>query len=176
MRLTHVVLVAVLVPATATADVLLTPFVGRSAASSGMDTATHVGVALGWTSASGIGVEGEFSNISKPFPAPLGDGGGNFVRTVMGNLVFGRRVGPLVPYVAGGLGLLTINYGTFINDPRHNVAFNAGGGVRVGSGRLSVRADLRYFRTLTEQENVFFPTNPPAFDYWRTAIGVTLGF
>lgn len=181
MRRAALLLALLAVPVSAYADILLTPFVGWNSQSSGMARTTNLGLAAGWFAANGLGIEGEFANIASPFPdGRLDDGttldtSTNYVWTLMGNVAYAPRVGAVAPYVTGGLGRMTIRYAGFL-EPKNNFAMNVGGGVRVGTGRLAIRGDVRYFRTITEQTDLFQPDNPPAFDYWRGAVGLSIGF
>jgi hypothetical protein len=79
------------------------------------------------------------------------------------------------PYGAAGLGLI---HG-WTNEPDRNqtdLGFNVGGGVMFSvSRRVGLRADVRYFRALADEND---PDGIHVEDYgfWRVTLGVTFGF
>ena len=169
-------------PASARADVLLTPYAGLNFGGSTIDKRAVVGASLAWLGASGLGVEvdlGFIPNFFKPKDTAL-DYPANNVTTLMGNVVFGRSGGGIQPYVSAGAGLLRSNIGSFgaiFNDVTTNngLGVNAGAGVRLGGGKFSLRGDVRYFRTLTGVDLVLQDVLGD-FSFWRAAGGVSVGF
>ena len=103
----------------------------------------------------------------------------------MGNVTLGIpfdriRGTPIRPYVTGGVGLIR----TRIDDPVYRYSFvnndagvNAGGGVTgFLSGRVGVRADLRYIRSLENDSlpNRFGLIDVTRLQYWQTSFALVL--
>jgi opacity protein-like surface antigen len=79
------------------------------------------------------------------------------------------------PYGTAGLGLIR----AWTNERERNqndLGFNIGGGVMFSlSKRVGLRADLRYFRALADEnepDGVYFKD----YGFWRATLGVTFGF
>jgi opacity protein-like surface antigen len=98
----------------------------------------------------------------------------------MGNIVVpirSQRASKWRPYGTAGLGVIR----GWTNEPqigRHqnNIGFNTGGGAMYSpSRRVGLRADVRYFRVLVDENN---SGNVYSEDYgfWRVTLGVTFGF
>jgi len=141
----------------------------------------HYGAAATWLNRSGLGFEVDFAYAPTFFKAgddPLFDftSDGNVV-TLMGNVVFGRAGGGLQPYVSGGFGLMRSNIGPrdLIDYSNSGFGVNAGAGLRAGSGRLGVRADMRYFRQLTDLTPIR-NLDLGSFAFWRGSGGLSIGF
>ena len=175
---------AAALPAPARADVLLTPYAGVHFGGSTVDSRTNIGAALTWIGSSGLGLELDAAFIPDFFaPKDLDIDlfGANNVTTVMGNIVFGRTGGGIQPYLTAGAGLIRSRIGSFgeIFDEiatDNGLGVNAGGGVRVGGGRLSLRGDVRYFRTLSGSDTALAEEVLGDFSFWRATAGVSIGF
>jgi opacity protein-like surface antigen len=101
----------------------------------------------------------------------------------MGNVVAPIRIkGPKNwrPYATTGLGVIR----AWVEDPSHqlvdtdqnNLAFNVGGGVMYSlNDRVSLRGDLRYFRTFVD-ENKREGGYHEDYGFLRTTVGVTFTF
>ena len=83
------------------------------------------------------------------------------------------------PYAAAGLGVIRAWLDSTVDQRdthQNNFGFNVGGGVMYSLGkRIGVRADLRCFRALVDEdkrEGAFLRD----YGFWRTTVGVTLGF
>jgi len=97
---------------------------------------------------------------------------------LMGNLVVPIRIKSAPkwrPYGAAGLGVIQ----AWTNEPgrqQDDLGFNLGGGVMFSPGsRVGLRADLRYFRALADEDKpdgVYFND----YGFWRAALGITFGF
>ncbi len=170
-------------PAPAGADILLTPYAGINFAGSTIDKRANVGASLAWLGSRGLGFEVDLGFIPDFFEDKSLDIdflGTNNVTTLMGNVVFGRSGGGLQPYVSVGGGLLrskVASFGDLFDEVTtdNGLGVNAGAGVRLGSGRLSRRSDVRYFRTLTD---VAFALEDVLgdFSFWRATGGITIAF
>jgi opacity protein-like surface antigen len=114
--------------------------------------------------------------------------------TFMGNILIGIPIGGTTgggvrPYVAGGIGLMRANIefdDLFDNLSTNDLALNVGGGVHIFfSDSVGIRADLRYFRDLAQEDDddpledddfIDEDFGLTDFDYWRGTIGVTFRF
>jgi len=170
-------------PSSARADILLTPYAGLNFSGSTIDKRTNVGASLAWLGQSGLGFEvdlGFIPDFFAPKDLDIDVLGTNNVTTLMGNVVFGRSGGGVQPYVSAGAGLLrskVASFGELFDDVTtdNGLGVNAGAGVRVGSGRLSLRGDVRYFRTLTDVD-IALEDVLGDFSFWRATGGVTIAF
>jgi hypothetical protein len=177
------------IPARAQADTFLTPYIGSTFAAKLGPTEPGskfvYGADLMWLGTSGLGFELDLAYHPKFFSADDDetifdlDSDGNVV-TMMGNMVFGYKGGGIQPYVTGGAGLMRVAVSsptdlfTDLSDSAFGV--NAGGGLRVGSGRFGVRGDLRYFRQLQSVEFEDPDVDLGDFSYWRGTVGLSIGF
>ncbi len=170
-------------PSSARADILLTPYAGLNFGGSTVDKRANLGASVAWLGQSGLGFEVDLGFIPDFFAVKeidLDILGTNNVTTLMGNVVFGRSAGGVQPYVSAGAGLLRAKIASFdelFDDVAtdNGLGVNAGAGVRVGSGRLSLRGDVRYFRTLTDVDIVLQDVLGD-FSFWRATGGVTIAF
>ncbi len=177
------VALACTLPSDAHADILLTPYAGVNFAGSTIDPRPNVGAAVAWLGSSGLGVEvdlGFIPDFFAPKSAGLDVLGTNNVTTLMGNVVMARTIGGVQPYVSAGGGLVrskVASFGGLFDEVTtdNGLGMNAGGGVRVGTGRFSLRGDLRYFRTLSGVDALLEDVLGD-FSFWRAAGGVTIGF
>jgi hypothetical protein len=183
------VLVALLVlPAIASADTFLTPYLGSTFAAKFGDAEPPskfvYGADLMWLGTSGLGFELDFAyhpNFFDPGDDDLFDfeSDGNVI-TFMSNLVFGYQGGGIQPYITGGFGLMRTNItdvsGLFDDFSDSAWGVNAGGGLRMGGARFGVRGDLRYMRQLSDIEFGDLDVDLSSFSYWRATVGLSLGF
>jgi hypothetical protein len=183
-----IVALFLLVPAApARADVVLTPFVGSLF---GGDLPDNAGATFGGTAAfmgGGIfGAEVGFTYtpdfIQETLLTPDVS-----QASLMGNLIIGIPMGDadqggqIRPYVTGGAGLFrtAVTESDFFNHVTSNdFALNAGGGVMAFfSEHVGVRGDIRYFRTLTDDdpgEGLDFELGD--LDFWKWDIGAAFRF
>ncbi len=170
-------------PSESGADILVTPYAGVNFGGGTIDTRANLGAAVGWLGARGLGVEvdlGFIPDFFAPKDLDLEVLGTNHVTTLMGNVIVARTIGGLQPYVSAGGGLLrsrVASFGGLFDEVTtdNGLGVNAGAGVRVGTGRWSLRGDLRYFRLLTDVD-VLLEDVLGDFSFWRAAGGVTIGF
>ena len=180
--------ILVFVPAPASAQGYLTAFVGGN-----------------FGGDSGVSLDQSISDTSQlDFGARLGVGGGIFggeidlgytpdfygkgtifdsssVLTVTGNLVISFPLGPVRPYVLGGIGLVrrTVDYAQgqaqgSVTDSR--AAYSLGGGVNFFvSQHVGINADLRYFRNFSTGNAVLDLPNEK-FNFSRGSVGITFRF
>jgi opacity protein-like surface antigen len=181
----HTVLAAalfVLIAEPAHAEGFVTPFVGFNG---GGDSAncesltncqtarTNYGVALG---AMGpvFGFEEDLSYAKNFFgDAP---GTANSVFSAMSNLLVGVGVGPVRPYVVGGLGLIRPHVSQLSFSADNNAfGYDLGGGVTgYFATHVGVRGDVRHFHTLQDVNVLIFTGQK--LDFWRASLGLALKF
>jgi hypothetical protein len=187
-------LIAGLPPATAHADWLVTPFVGLTFSGNttylvepdGLGKKLTVGGSLTRIDDGPFGFEVDFGYVSRFFerdvPRPTIDR--STLTTLTGNaiLIVPRRVTreSLRPYVVGGLGLMHAGFeyvsNVFPRVDSNLLAFDAGGGaIGAITERSSLRFDLRYFKSLTEDaEAVSFEATRISF--WRATVGISIRY
>jgi outer membrane protein with beta-barrel domain len=182
-------------PTVASADWLFTPFLGATFGGNAevggtgddfkntFERKLNYGATIGWMGAGIIGVEADFGYSPNFFRADANSnnfnlvGDGN-VTTLMGNVVVGAPLGPVRPYASGGIGLLKSkvdNAAQFLNASRNDLGYDLGGGVIVG-GKVGLRGDLRYFRTLQSNDANSVDFSLGSFRFWRGTVGVTFRF
>jgi opacity protein-like surface antigen len=175
------------IPASAKADVLLTPFAGVSFTEDVRKANYGASVAIG----SLIGVEldvsktrlGSFDDI----PLVSVDA---HATTIMGNLMVRWPAGPVQPYASAGIGVIKVSadldvplFGEVLDVNAQNIGTNYGGGIYIlPSKSIGIRGDFRYFRTIGDLDwDDFTDFDPddlpvPAIDFWRATVGVTVRF
>jgi opacity protein-like surface antigen len=194
-------LVSFVNPARASADWLFTPFIGANFGGNAdfgdfddfddeFEKRVDFGASLGWMGAGILGFEADFGWSPNFFEETRGEGnfefGDNNVTTLMANLLVGAPVGGqsgpgIRPYGTAGLGLIRsrIDGGGLFNDLSSNdFGFNVGAGVHgFFNDNLGVRGDVRYFRSLADNEpDDEFDIALSDFDFWRATVGLTIRF
>lgn len=191
-----VALASAAVPSRAAADWLFTPFVGATfggnaeVGGSGDDFKNeferkiNYGASLAWLGAGVVGFEADFGYSPNFFRANdnsekfnlVGDGN---VTTLMGNLMLAAPAGPIRPYASGGIGLLKSKVdsaGQFLDASRNDLGYNVGGGLMAMGGKVGVRGDVRYFRSLQSNSSDSIDFSLGNFKFWRGTVGVTFKF
>jgi opacity protein-like surface antigen len=177
-----------LTPGIARADWLFTPYAGMTFGKDAKNLEHfNWGASAGWMGAGIVGFEVDFNHTPKFFePKDASDTdvlfGSNNVTTLMGNVILGAPIGGqsgpgIRPYVSAGLGLLKTNVpGTsdFLEVSRNDFGFNLGFGAHVfASDHVGFRGDVRYVRSLQNEEGQFDDFKVGNFDFWRWTVGVT---
>lgn len=181
-----------LAPATASAEWILTPFIGASFAggTDNTDFETVVdgskltyGGTITYLGAGILGFEVDFGYSPEYFNADDDDiqliDSSNYT-SLMGNVVLSSPRGAFRPYGTAGVGLLK----TFVNDvddafdiDRSGLGFNVGGGVMgFFTDRVGVRGDVRYFRQIAKGDDGQEDYDLGAFRFWRGTVGVSFRF
>jgi opacity protein-like surface antigen len=185
----------------ARADWLLTPFVGVTFGGDAafgdvgdfednVERKVTFGGSLAWMGAGIVGFEIDFGSTPNFFENTFGDSDFDFgdsnVTTLMGNVVVGAPIGgqsgPGVrPYASGGIGLLRSNLSAsdFFDDLDNNsLGVNVGGGAHVFfTDNVGIRGDVRYFRSLqNDEDDDLVDVAFADFDFWRATVGVTFRF
>jgi opacity protein-like surface antigen len=176
-----------LVPAApARADVVLTPYVGSLFGGDLPDGKPAYGATVAFMGGGIFGAEVGFNYTPKFVP---GTAFHDDVAqaTLMGNLIVGIPIGDsdeaghIRPYITGGAGLFraTAKQSDFFDRIRSNdFAVNFGGGVMAFfSDHVGVRGDIRYFRTLTdENQNGGVDFALGDLNFWKWDIGAAFRF
>lgn len=108
------------------------------------------------------------------------------VQTFMGNFVIGAPIGGtsgpgIRPYAVGGIGLMRASLSgaddLFDNLSSNELGVNVGGGLHMFfSDNFGLRADARYFKGLEKGDDGGDDLDFEDFDFWRATVGVTFRF
>jgi hypothetical protein len=189
-------------PVKASADWLFTPFIGWNWGGTAgftdiagdfedeFERRSNFGASLAWMGAGAVGFEVDFGFSPNFFQDTAGDEdfeyGDSNVTTLMANLTVGapfggQSGGGIRPYASGGVGLMK----TRIDDPDDLFEVNSTDwGVNVGGGiagffndRFGLRGDVRYFRSLQDNEpDDELDLALGSFRFWRGTVGVIFRF
>lgn len=174
------------VPAEARGQGFIAPFVGFDfGGNSGCQTATdcedknsNIGIGIG-TLGSVFGFEAELGYARDFF----GDtpGVSSNVLTFMSHLLIGPRIGPVRPYVLGGVGLIKTRVEFtgpgLLATNNNSFGWDMGGGVMVLFGEhIGVRGDLRWFATFADRTIVGFPLSNEKLNFQRASAALVLAF
>lgn len=199
---TLAIMASVAAPTKASADWLITPFIGfnwgGSAAFSDFDDfedeferRVNVGASFAWMGAGIVGFEADLGFSPNFFENTTGDSNFRFgdsnVTTLMANVIVGAPIGGqsglgFRPYAVGGVGLIR----SYLDDPEdlfdelnsNDFGFNVGGGAHFFfSDNFGIRGDLRYFRSLQDNDaGDDFDLALNDFRFWRGSVGATFRF
>lgn len=198
---TLILIASAATPVKASADWLLTPFVGwnwggtADLINSGsfddkFEQKAMFGASLGWMGAGVVGFEADFGFAPNFFENTRGSGNFTFgdsnLTTLMGNLLLGVPIGGqhgvgFRPYAVGGVGLIKSridDVGALFNVDSTNWGFNVGAGALFFfSDNVGLRGDVRYFRALQDDTpDNDFDIGLGDFRFWRGTAGVTFRF
>jgi opacity protein-like surface antigen len=188
-------LVLMLAPASANAQSwFFSPFVGGNFGGSAdfgdfpdgddeVERRIDFGATLGWNP-NVVGFEIDLGWSPNFFENTAGDANFEFgdsnVTTIMGNVLFSAPPGSGIrPYGSAGLGLIRANVssatGLFNDLATNDLGVNIGGGLNANfNDNVGVRGDLRYFRSLQDNEaDNEFDLSLGSFDFWRGTVGLT---
>lgn len=190
-------------PSTASADWVITPFVGwnfngsadvaagsNPAVNNSFNHKVNWGVSAAQMGAGAVGWEVDFGYSPNFFNANPGTNpfeftSGSNVTTLTGNLIVGVPVGghgaQIRPYAVGGVGLIRTNVqdvGNFFDvTTKNDFGFDLGAGA-MGfiTQNVGIRGDVRYFRGFrgTDTNNVGLGLS--GFNFWRGSVGVSFKF
>jgi opacity protein-like surface antigen len=142
------------------------------------DKRLNAGVALG-VLGGGFGFEEEFGYAKNFFgEAPGLD---SSVFTVMSNLMIAPKIGPVQPYVLGGIGLMkthvSLTPSSVLTTDNNNAAWDVGGGLIVFFGEhVGLRGDVRYFHAFQDLTVLGFTISNTKLDFGRASGALVLKF
>jgi opacity protein-like surface antigen len=165
-------------PRVASADTLITPFVGTTFGGDAKEHRPTFGAGVTFVGRS-LGLEVELGRTNKFF----GDGETSAdVTTLTAALVGGADIHGrgFKPYFLTGAGLMRtgVALSDLLSDTSYNnfaILLGAGANVLV-SDHLGFRGDVRYFRRLERQSDVGILPIASNFDFWRATVGLQLHF
>jgi hypothetical protein len=183
--------VAVLTPATASAEWFISPFIGAKFASTtsivnleqgASNTRMTLGVSVAILSDEIFGVEGELGYSPRFFERSGGSGlvARSNVTTLMGNVLIAvpRRItrDSLRPYAVAGVGLVHVGIRDIVNVlpvDTDLLGMSIGGGA-IGrlTPRTSLRFDLRHIRNIGRGSGDVPSLGETRIKYWRLTAGV----
>lgn len=184
----------------ASADWLFTPYLGMNFGGSAnfgdqgdfednFEKKAVFGGSLAWMGGGIVGVEFDFGWSPNFFAITTGEEdfefGDSNLTTLMVNAIIGAPIGGqsggIRPYVAGGAGLMRSHIAPnfFFDDlTSSDLGVNVGGGIAgFFSDNVGLRGDIRYFRSLQDNEpDGDFDLGLSEFHFWRGTVGVTFRF
>jgi opacity protein-like surface antigen len=142
------------------------------------DKKLNVGVALG-SLGSAFGLEADFAYAKDFFGSAPGFDSN--VLTAMGNVMFVPKIGPVRPYVLGGIGLIkahaALTTASVFASDNNTVGWDLGGGVMVFFGsHVGIRGDVRYFHSFQDLTLLGFSLSNTKLDFGRASAGLVLKF
>jgi hypothetical protein len=180
--------------ATAEADIILTPFAGKSFAAQhtlNTNTATVdkqtwlVGVSATWLTDNILGAELDIGYAPRFFASnQLLNRPGSNVVSFTGNMLLTVPVSvtrdSLRPYITGGLGMMHagVSDAVRLTEIDSNLlAFSVGGGaIGFVNRRAGVRFDLRHIRTTSRGVDNATLLTEPRLGFWRATVGVAIRY
>ena len=188
----------------ASADWLLTPYLGLTFGKSAdfgdvgdlednFEKRMTFGLNAAWMGAGIIGFEADLGSTPNFFETTGGNANFKFgdsnVTTLMGNVVLAAPIGGTTgkgfrPYGSAGVGLLRSNVsggrvGTRLFDDlsQNELGFNIGGGAHAFfADNIGLRGDIRYFRGLRKGDDGGRDLDLDDLSFWRGTLGVTFRF
>jgi len=116
-------------------------------------------------------------------PKFFGDAAGlsSNVLTVMGNVMFGPKTGPVRPYITVGTGIMKTHFqfstATLLTMNDTSLGYNVGGGVVVLLGdHFGLRGDLRYFHSFPDVTILGIRLPSDKLNYSRIGGGLVIAF
>ena len=151
-------LLVAMLPATATADWLLTPYVGGNMGGDTIESQANFGVSAAWMGAGAFGFEFDAGWVPDFFDTGNDDAAALVSESSIGSYMFNVMVGVPVggqeglglrPYGSGGLGAIQTRVESdlgLVDSDESNLGWNLGGGV-MGflTDKVGLRGDIRYF-------------------------------
>jgi opacity protein-like surface antigen len=124
------------------------------------------------------GFEQEFA-YAKDFFSRIG-GEDSGVLTIMSNLMLAPKIGPVRPYVLGGIGLMKAHVdlgpSAVLSFSNNTFAWDIGFGLVVHFGRsVGIRGDVRHFHSFEDLETLNF-SNRNKLNFARASVGLVLMF
>jgi opacity protein-like surface antigen len=173
----------------ASAQGFISPYIGSTFSKPPLDACTAasgcedgkrtIGVGLG-TLGRIFGAEFDIG-YTKAFFGETGDTASSGLMTIMGNVMVAPKIGPVQPYVLGGIGVLRLHVdsvtSTFTDNDESKLAWDVGGGVILFfGGHIGVRGDIRHFRALQDVELLAVTIQGTDLRFNRASAAVVLKF
>lgn len=167
------------VPAVASADGFVSPYIGVNFGGNTTKNTTVYGGALGFVGQK-AGFEVDFGYTPEFFADDIFGVDGKLL-TVMGNVILGGKRSGFSPYVAFGGGFIRTDI-SVVDDvadlevAKNNFGGNVGGGFFAGGKSVTVRADVRYFRAFSFDDGLDLDLDiiDDTLGFWRGTVGVGL--
>jgi len=187
-------------PTKASADWLFTPYIGMNWGGTAVfndadfedefEQKMNFGASLSWMGAGVLGFEVDLGFAPNFFENTAGENdfefGDSNLTTLMANLKVGAPIGGqtgagIRPYASGGVGIIKSR----IDDPddlfevdSSDFGLNVGGGVAgFFSDNLGLQGDVRYFRSLQDNEpGDDIDVALGSFSFWRGTVGLVIRF
>jgi opacity protein-like surface antigen len=127
-----------------------------------------------------IGFEEEFAYADNFFGEVPGQS--TSVLTLMSNLMLAPKIGPVRPYVLGGVGLMKTNVdfdstSSLVSGDNNSVAWDFGGGLMGFFGEhIGVRGELRHFRAFDKFDILGISIDNTKLRYNRASAAVVFKF
>ena len=101
--------------------------------------------------------------------------------TLMSNVLIAPKIGPVRPYVLGGIGLIRVTSTTMLANivvsDSNNVGYDIGGGLMIFLGRhVGIRGDVRGYRSLQDLKVFGLLVPGTKLQFGRAAGGVVFVF
>jgi opacity protein-like surface antigen len=127
-----------------------------------------------------LGFEEEFA-YAKDFFGTSPTLNNSSVFTAMSNVMVVPRVGPVRPYLLGGLGLIKSHAEftpvSLLTSDNNSFGWDVGGGViAFASPNLGVRGDIRYFHAFQDATLLGFTIQNPKLDFGRASVALVIAF
>lgn len=142
------------------------------------DKKLNAGVAIG-IMGNILGFEEEFAYAKKFFGSAPGLSSNVF--TLMSSLMIVPKIGPLRPYVLGGVGLIKthveLSPSSLLTSDNNNLGWDVGGGIMGFFGpHIGVRGDIRHFHAFQDLKVVGFTLGSSKLDFGRASVALVLKF
>jgi len=142
------------------------------------DKNLNIGVGIG-TLGSIVGFELDISYAKDFFGAAPGYS--SSVLTLMSDVIVGPEIGPVRPYLTGGVGLIkshiSADAAVLLDSSNNDFGWNFGGGVMIFMGEhLGVRGDIRHFHAFQDLEILNFPLSDTKLDFGRASAALVFRF
>lgn len=176
-----IVLGLVFLPRAASADIIVTPFVGADFGGD-LDSRLTCGGASVTFMGRRLGLELDLSYAPDLSAGELAElfVGSSSLASAMANLVVAGRSGSWHPYVSGGAGVIRARatvgfvFGPSLIFDNRDFGLNLGGGATgYFSRHFGVRGDFRWFRVLAKDDHELFAGRA---DYYRGSAGLAIRF
>ena len=165
------------------ADRAVTPYIGYNYGGDSSNCVSlkdcqekHLNVGVSFGPADGSGFEEDLAFAKNFFG--VSPGTDNSVLTIMSNLLIGIPIGPVHPFVVGGVGLIRSHASLTLTDfatSKNAFGYDLGGGVTISLGRrLGVRGDIRRFSTF--EDLTLFVFTGGKLSFTRATVGLTFKY